>query len=141
MNDAGEASGPYQMAAALETDKLIRSGADQVLIQLIAVFVAGDFADDESVSQAIQEYRQRLLGHENHRVIIRRLDLGDFFEVGRLQAAAFFIAHLLDRERHILRGQRCALQPCGTSIEIGMARLRSFRFNGFTAQSPAAAQC
>ena len=41
------------VAATLETDKLIRTGADQVLIQLITVLFPGHLAEDETVSQSI----------------------------------------------------------------------------------------
>ena len=44
-----------QIAAALETDKLIGTGAYEVLIQLIAELIAGDFADDVAVAQVDRE--------------------------------------------------------------------------------------
>ena len=102
-------AGENHVAAALIADEFVGAGADRIFVELVAEFIAGDFAENETVLQAIEKNRQRLLGDENHRQVVRRLDFGYVFEVRRLQAAAFFIAHFLNRERHVLRRQRRAV--------------------------------
>ncbi len=102
-------AGKNHVAAALIADELIGACADRVFVEFVAEFIPGDFAENETVLDAIEKNRQRLLGDENDRQIVRRLDFGNIFEVRRLQAAAFFIAHFFNRERHVLGSQRRAV--------------------------------
>src|SRR4029453_14225960 len=55
-----------QIAAALPADKFIRSGADGVVIRLIAVFFGGGFADDVARVQAVEQEREWLFGGEDY---------------------------------------------------------------------------
>src|SRR4029450_4079444 len=66
---------------ALEPDKSGGTRADPVLIYLIAVLIPGNLADDETIPQSIQENRQWLLGHEDNRLIVRRLYFSYVVEV------------------------------------------------------------
>src|SRR3990170_3702143 len=104
-------AGENQVAAALEADKFIRAGADKILIELIAILVARDLADDEPISQSIQENRQRLLGYKDDSLIVRRLYFSDVIEVRCLQAAALLIAFFRPRTRRLLMS---AVRHCET---------------------------
>ncbi len=83
----------YQIAAALIADELIGASPDEIFIKLVAELVTGDFAHHEAVVETIEKYRIGLFGDEDHRLIVGCLDFRHVFEIGRLQAAAFFVAH------------------------------------------------
>ena len=48
-------AGEHQIAAALIADEFIGTGADEILIKLIAKLVAGLFAQHETVVESIEE--------------------------------------------------------------------------------------
>ena len=89
-------AGENQIAAALVADKFIGPGANEILINLIAKLVAGLFTQHETVVEPIEKHRVGLLGDKDHRGVVRSLNLADILEVRRLQAAALFVAHLVD---------------------------------------------
>src|SRR5687768_13439458 len=66
-----------EIAAALVTHILVRTCPDRILIQLIAVFVTGRFAQNKSILQAVEKNRQGLLGHEDNRLVVWCLELRD----------------------------------------------------------------
>ena len=70
-----------EIAVALPTHEFIRSGADRVLIDVVAVFLRRALADNKAVLQPVENNRVRHRSREDHGIIVRRLDFGQVVEI------------------------------------------------------------
>src|SRR5262245_28219037 len=93
-------AGHDKIAAALKTHELVWSGANPMLVHLIAVLVGGRFADDEAVFHAVEEERIGPLQDKYHGIVIGSLHLDDIVEIRSLQAV-LVRPHAVHRENNV----------------------------------------
>jgi len=106
-----------KIAAALKAHELIRSGADLMLVHLIAVLIGGRFADYEAVFHAVEKERIGPLQDKNNGIVIRSLHLDNIVEVRSLQAV-LVRPHSVNRKDNVFRSKRSTVVKANAFTEM-----------------------